>query len=96
MKGREDMDDMEILEKLTEKVQPKAKPEKKKRVVKRTDAKRASEDKYKKKNQKNVTVAFLPPTKDLYDHLVITSEKKGITPAQYIRELIREDMERND
>lgn len=95
MKGREDMDDMEILEKLTEKVQPQAEtnPEKKKR--KRTDAQRASETKYKAKNQKKITVNFLPPTMDLYDHLVASSEKKGITPAQYIRELIREDMERS-
>ena len=66
--------------------------ESKKRVVKRTPAQRAGEARYKKANQKNVTVAFFEnTTMDLYDYL----QTKEVTPAQYIRDLIREDMERN-
>ena len=66
--------------------------EPKKRVVKRTDAKRASEAHYKQSNQKKITVNFFEnTTMDLYDYL----QTKEVTPAQYIRDLIREDMERN-
>lgn len=93
MKGREDMDDMEILEKLTEKVQPKAKPEKKKRVVKRTEAQRASEDKYKKEKQKRFSVNFFPPDYDLYEHAMTMASESSI--SAYIKRLIREDMERS-
>ena len=91
MKGREDMDDMEILEKLTEKVQPKAKPEKKKRVVKRTEAQRASENKYHKEKVIHVGINFAPPDHELVNYLDTKESRSG-----YIKKLIREDMERND
>lgn len=66
--------------------------EPKKRVVKRTPAQRAGEARYKKKNQKTIAVNFFEnTTMDLYDYL----QTKEVTPAQYIRDLIREDMERN-
>lgn len=67
--------------------------ESKKRVVKRTPAKRASERRWQAANQKVVTVNFIKNTTgDLYEYLLTKEE----TPAQYIRKLIREDMERNE
>lgn len=42
-------------------------PEPKKRAVKRTDAQRAAENKYKKAKQKKIQCNFFPPDYDLYE-----------------------------
>ena len=87
MKGREAMDGIS-------KPADKAgiQPAKKKRVVKRTEAQRASENKYKKEKQKRFSVNFFPPDYDLYEHAMAMANESSI--SLYIKKLIREDMER--
>lgn len=54
-----------------------------------TEAQLRATDNYRKKSVKTFTVKFFPADHDLYEYLQ-TQPKK----AEYIRELIRADMER--
>lgn len=66
--------------------------EKKKRHVKRTPAKRASEAAYKKKNMRQINISFYPPDHDLYE-FVKAHETEELSAPAYIKRLIRENME---
>lgn len=53
-----------------------------------TDAQRKANLKYKKESTKTISVTFFPKDMDLYNHAKAQPNK-----AEYIRELIRRDME---
>ena len=63
---------------------------KKKRVVKRTEAQRASENEYHRKKIKTISVNFSPRDYDILEYLD-TKESRG----GYLKKLLREDMERS-
>lgn len=54
-----------------------------------TEAQLRATDNYRKKNVKTFTVKFFPADHDLYEYLQAQPKK-----AEYLRNLIREDMER--
>lgn len=55
-------------------------PEPKKRAVKRTDAQRAAENKYKKAKQKKIQCNFFPPDYDLYEFARNREERHVVIP----------------
>ena len=59
-----------------------------KRVVKRTEAQRRSENKYHKEKIIHVGINFAPPDHDLVEYLDTKSSR-----SEYIKKLIRKDME---
>ena len=69
-----------------------AMPEPKKRAVKRTDAQRAAENKYKKAKQKKIQCNFFPPDYDLYEF----ARNREESMSSYLKRLIREDRERSE
>ena len=66
-------------------------PEPKKRAVKRTDAQRAAENKYKKAKQKKIQCNFFPPDYDLCEF----ARSREESMSSYLKRLIREDRDRN-
>lgn len=66
-------------------------PEPKKRAVKRTDAQRAAENKYKKAKQKKIQCNFFPPDYDLYEF----ARNREESMSSHLKRLIREDKERS-
>ena len=87
MKGREAMDG---ISKPADEAGAQPAKKRKRRV---TDAKRASDARYKKEKRKMIRIGFYPPDYDLYEH-VMERAKESNTSA-YIKSLIREDMERS-
>lgn len=67
-------------------------PEPKKRAVKRADAQRAAENKYKKAKQKKIQCNFFPPDYDLYEF----ARSREESMSSYLKRLIREDRERSE
>lgn len=67
-------------------------PEPKKRAVKRTDAQRAAENKYKKAKQKKIQCNFFPPDYDLCEF----ARNREESMSSYLKRLIREDRERSE
>lgn len=65
-------------------------PGPKKRAVKRTDAQRAAENKYKKAKQKKIQCNFFPPDYDLYEF----ARNREESMSSYLKRLIREDREK--
>lgn len=64
--------------------------EPKKRVVKRTPAQRAAENKYHKEKVIHVGINFSPLDHELVEYLDTKKSRSG-----YLKQLLREDMERN-
>ena len=54
-----------------------------------SDAQKRADAKYKKEKTKQIAFRFFPKEQDIYEHLCRQENK-----AQYIKRLIREDMER--
>ena len=61
------------------------------RAVKRTDAQRAAENRYKKAKQKKIQCNFFPPDYDLYEF----ARSREESMSAYLKRLIREDRDRN-
>ena len=57
----------------------------------KSDAQREAENKWKRNNRMQLNVTFFLPDKNLFDY----AKTQECTPSEYIRRLIREDMERN-